>query len=104
VVRRLRLIAPAIAELEEAADWYASKSSDLESRFLDEVRIAQSRICEHPAAWHPLEPAIRRYRLRRFPYGLIYAVENGEVVVLAVAHLHREPSYWRDRLSSKPER
>ncbi|RIK09594.1 MAG: class II fructose-bisphosphatase, partial [Acidobacteria bacterium] len=57
------------------------------SRQRDEVRIAQSRICEHPAAWHPLEPAIRRYRLRSFPYGLIYAVENGEVVVLAVAHL-----------------
>ena len=41
---------------------------------------------------------VRRCRMNRFPYGLIYAVDNGDILVLAVAHLHREPGYWRDRL------
>lgn len=41
---------------------------------------------------------MRRCRLSRFPYGLIYAIENADTLVLAVAHLHREPDYWRDRL------
>jgi hypothetical protein len=34
----------------------------------------------------------------RFPYGLIYALDDGDILVLAVAHLHRRPDYWRDRL------
>ena len=41
---------------------------------------------------------MRRCRLSRFPYGLIYAVEGANMLVLAVAHLHRDPGYWRDRV------
>ncbi len=41
---------------------------------------------------------IRRCRLSRFPYGLIYTIDNGDVLELAVAHLHRRPDYWRERL------
>jgi hypothetical protein len=37
-------------------------------------------------------------RLSRFPYGLIHTVENGDILVLAVAHLHSRLDYWRDRL------
>jgi hypothetical protein len=25
-------------------------------------------------------------------------LDNGDILVLAVAHLHRRPDYWRDRL------
>ncbi|CAN5490471.1 hypothetical protein BH10PSE6_BH10PSE6_28480 [soil metagenome] len=42
--------------------------------------------------------SIRRCRLSRFPYGLIYTIDKYDVLVLAVAHLHRRPDYWRDRL------
>jgi hypothetical protein len=62
------------------------------------VLSAAERISRYPEAWHPLGESVRRCRLNRFPYGLIYAVENGNILVLAVAHLHRKPSYWRDRL------
>jgi hypothetical protein len=66
--------------------------------FLIEVLSAADRIAQLPQAWHPLGEGLRRCRLSRFPYGLIYAVENGDLLVLAVAHLHRRPEYWRDRL------
>jgi toxin ParE2 len=36
-------------------------------------------------------------RMNRFPYSVIYALENDELVVLAIAHQHRKPFYWRDR-------
>jgi len=41
---------------------------------------------------------VRLFRLERFPYQLVHIVDDGELIVLAVAHLHREPDYWRDRL------
>jgi hypothetical protein len=40
----------------------------------------------------------RRCLLRRFPYGLIYALDQDDILILAVAHTRREPGYWRDRL------
>ncbi len=44
--------------------------------------------CPHP------ETEIRRAVFARFPYAIVYGVENDPVIVIAVAHAHREPRYW----------
>jgi len=36
--------------------------------------------------------------LRRFPYFLVYRVEPERVVIVAVAHAHQRPGYWKDRV------
>ncbi len=95
---KVRLLASAVAELDEAVAWYAAQASGLDQRFIDNMRLARDRIAERPDAWHPLGAGVRRYRLARFPYGVIYVVEAGEIVILAIAHLHRKPNYWRSRL------
>ncbi len=95
---RITFLLPAESELDDAWAWYENQLPGLGRRFLDEVRQGRAQILAFPNAWHPLEGGIRRYRLKRFPYGLIYSVESNEIVVIAVAHLHREPDYWRDRL------
>ena len=86
----VRLLGPAAAELDrEAVAWVTpAQAPDLERRFIDEMRTARKRIAQRPYAWHPLGGGVRRFRLARFPYGLIYVVEADEIVVLAVAHLH----------------
>jgi len=45
-----------------------------------------------------IEPGLRRSLLARFPYGIIFGLDGDTVVVVAVAHLHREPRYWADRV------
>jgi toxin ParE2 len=70
----------------------------LGNAFLIEVLRAADRISGFPETWHPLDHDVRRCRLGRFPYGLIYTIDDGDILVLAVAHLHRRPDYWRDRL------
>jgi toxin ParE2 len=89
-------------ELDEAVTWYESRAQGLGRRFLIEVSAARENIEAYPHGWHPLGGGIRRCRLHRFPYGLIYSVEPTEIVIIAVAHLHRKPDYWSDRLPSKP--
>ncbi len=88
-------------ELDEAVAWYRGKGADVVSRFLAEVATGRERILTHPNAWHPMGDGVRRYRLDRFPYGIIYVVEKDEIIVLAVAHLHRHPDYWRERIASR---
>ena len=51
-----------------------------------------------PLAAVEIEPEIRRSLLARFPYALIYGMDDRTLIVIAVAHTHREPRYWVDRL------
>jgi toxin ParE2 len=97
----LRLLEPAQQELDEAVSWYAAQAPGLGDAFLVEVLRAFDLIERFPAAWHPLGTHTRRCRLARFPYGVIFARDNDDLLVLAVAHLHRRPGYWRDRLKER---
>jgi hypothetical protein len=99
----IRFLQIAEIELDEAIQRYESQAPDLGKAFLIEVLSAIQRISLYPDAWHPLEQDVRRCQLSRFPFGLIYTVEKGDILVLAVAHLHRRPDYWRDRLTRERE-
>jgi hypothetical protein len=37
--------------------------------------------------------------MRRFPYGVIYTIDPQGILIVAVAHLHRHPTYWRSRVN-----
>ena len=45
-----------------------------------------------------IEEEIRRFLFTRFPYSLIYGIDQETIVVIAVAHQHREPRYWAGRI------
>jgi plasmid stabilization system protein ParE len=45
-----------------------------------------------------IEPEIRRFLFTRFPYSLIHGIDEETIVIIAVAHQHREPRYWADRI------
>jgi plasmid stabilization system protein ParE len=92
---KFRLLPPAKRELRDAAHYYEGCISGLGHDFLLEVRETIQRIVQWPQAWQPLDDEIRRCRTHRFPYGIIYTLENGEVLVLSVMHLHRHPDSWR---------
>jgi len=47
-----------------------------------------------------IEPEIRRLLLTRFPYSLIYGIDEDTIVVIAAAHQHRHPRYRADRLDN----
>jgi plasmid stabilization system protein ParE len=95
----IRLLEPAQAELDEAVAWYADQAPGLGDAFLLETLKAIKLIEQFPRAWHPLTPHIRRCRLRRFPYSVVYTVDGDDLLVLAIAHQHRKPSYWRSRMN-----
>jgi hypothetical protein len=49
--------------------------------------------------WPVRRARARRYVLREFPYELVYRYQPGDDVVrvIAIAHQHRRPGYWRRR-------
>jgi hypothetical protein len=88
----------AIAELEEAYQFYEGRVPGLGADFKSEARHTLGLVLEHPRAWKPIGGGLRQCRLNRFPYALIYGVQDDRVVVVAVANLKRKPRYWRARL------
>ena len=64
---------------------------------LDEFRRGIERIVEDPAGWTRMDKTYRRYRLHRFPYGIVYRVSapTNEVVVAAFMHMSQQPGYGK---------
>ena len=95
---KVRLLAVARQELDDAVAWYDGQATGLGREFLVEIDRAVRRAAAFPLSCPKIEPSMRRCLLARFPYGLIFGVDGETLVVVAVAHLHREPRYWVDRL------
>lgn len=87
-------------ELDEAVDYYEGCQPGLGYQFAEEVYATIGRIRRYPEAWSLISPRARRCLTARFPYGVIYTIAGEEVRIVAVAHSHRRPGYWRDRLES----
>lgn len=84
-------------ELEDAVRYYELEYSGLGRRFKEEARKAALRIAAYPEAWSIERGDIRKCLLHKFPYKLMYSVEENHILVIAVAHQHRQPDYWVGR-------
>ncbi len=85
------------AEFNQAIDYYQEIDPGLGFDFAIEVYPTIQRSVAFPNAWPVIDGEIRRSLVRRFPFGILYSVENEGIFVIAVMHLHREPEYWKNR-------
>jgi plasmid stabilization system protein ParE len=97
---KFKIIEPAEIELDDAFDYYEYELPGLGQKFLDEFKNGINRILTHPYAWSPLQKNVRKCILKKFPFNIVYAIEENLIIILAVAHQHREPYYWIDRLDA----
>jgi hypothetical protein len=90
----------AIAEHLDQVAFYESQLAGLGAYYLAEFDAVMARICGGPDRF-VLEapPDIHKVALKRFPFHVIYLAETTRIVVLAVAHQRRRPSYWEGRIS-----
>src|SRR5947209_5309180 len=100
VMNRMQLdIHPLAAkEARAARRWYAQRSLSAAHRFVAELDWGIQQISAAPRQFAPYLHGTRAYRVRRFPYLIVYQEDGSTVQILAVAHGHRRPGYWRRRL------
>jgi plasmid stabilization system protein ParE len=55
---------------------------------------------EHPEAYALVRGEARRASLRRFPYSVIYVLDEATIVILACFHASRDPGEWERRVPS----
>ncbi len=84
-------------ELNDAVHYYELEYEGLGRKFREEVKKAAIRISEYPKAWSVEHGDVRKCLLHKFPYKLLYSIEEDHIFVIAVAHQHRKPDYWIER-------
>lgn len=85
-------------ELREAVSYYDGKAAGLGDRFLAEVKAATRYIERFPEIAPIMDEGVRAKVLVRFPYSLMYVLEEHELYIVAVAHQSKRPAYWADRV------
>ncbi len=94
----IRFLSIAQQEFDDTVEWYQQQSVQLGEQFLDEANRSIKRIVTYPSSCTKIDNDLRRCLVNRFPYGLIYGIDEDTIVIVAVAHLHRKPRYWAKRL------
>ena len=88
----------AVAELRSAVNWYLERNETAAIKFAAEVDRVVELVKATPRRWPQGDHGTRKFVLLRFPYALTFRERESTVQILAVAHGHRQPGYWRDRL------
>ena len=82
----------AIAQTAEIHADYQQIDQKLADRFSKELDACYGSIERDPTSWAIVKKNYRHARLKKFPYRVVYAVLDRDVVVFQVSHRKREPS------------
>ncbi|HZE92050.1 MAG TPA: type II toxin-antitoxin system RelE/ParE family toxin [Rhizobacter sp.] len=89
------LASAAERDIADALVWYRQRNALAADGFRAEVFDAIEHIGDSPLSRPADEDGNRHRVLKRFPYSVFYEVLESTVVILAIAHHRRKPSYWR---------
>lgn len=84
-------------ELWSATEYYDAARPGLGDEFTSAVEARLNRIIADPTSWEVIADDVRRARILKFPYDVLFSVGDDCVYVLAIMHHHRRPGYWMRR-------
>ena len=87
----------ALEEYSDAVQYYAEQRTEIAQAFINAIEDAIFRIKESPNRYATIDEDIRRCMTKKFPYGILYTIEQGYILILAVMHCSREVGYWKNR-------
>jgi plasmid stabilization system protein ParE len=96
-VKPVRFLDEALSEFLEQILYYEERQKGLGDRFRLAVEAATTLAATHPKLGSPWKLKTRRVFAKGFKFSVVYRVEPDELVVFAVAHFRRRPTYWRRR-------
>lgn len=98
MIRRIAFHPAAGEEAEQAAAWYASEALALGFDFVRELARSIDLLKQEPIPSTPYprissKLGIRRLRLQRFPFDLVFIEREENFIIVALAHHARRPGY-----------
>ena len=85
-------------DLADAALWYEVRKPNLGHEFIESVESVLQFLQTSPMTFRLREENVRIALVKRFPYKVIYTLEDNLVIVHAIMHAKRDPNIWVKRL------
>ncbi|MDQ6761703.1 MAG: type II toxin-antitoxin system RelE/ParE family toxin [Bacteroidota bacterium] len=89
----LILQSEAIAELQEAFEWYEKQKQGLGFLLLEEVENCFEKLSLNPQYYTYINKKYRRIKVKKFPYLIVYEIEKSAVFINSFFHEKRNPKY-----------
>ena len=97
MTREVILHTEAEAEVLQALEWYAERSTIAARAFVQELNRVISLAVRSPETWPRAYGNMRCIVFPRFPFTLVFRLRGGTLEIVAVPHQRRRPSYWSNR-------
>ncbi|HEX4996868.1 MAG TPA: type II toxin-antitoxin system RelE/ParE family toxin [Terriglobia bacterium] len=94
---KARLTPEADLDAQSAIRWYDERSRELGDDFLRKVNECIISVEKTPEKYPVVHREMRRALVARFPYAVIYEIENTEIIIYAIYHCARNPEIWKRR-------
>jgi len=84
-------------ELFESKKWYAERSLTALRKFQLEISTLLALLAKDPFIFQISYSTKRRANLNKFPYSLVYTIQDDTVFILSFFHHSRNPNIWKKR-------
>ena len=91
----------ALFEVDETADWYEKELSGLGKRFLLDISSTIEILKRNPFTFSILYNDIRRAGLKKFPFIILYIINDLDINIIGVINTKRSKRYIRRRLKRR---
>lgn len=93
---RLVILPKAQAEMADAVDCYEPKQTKLGKRFVLCVDKLFNIFLKNPFQFSEKTPPFREALVNKFPYLIIYQINDNEIIVYSVFHTSQNPESWQN--------
>ncbi len=94
---RLKILAEAGLEAEQAIEWYQGQNIQAALGFRHALEDAVKSITAQPDFYGLIDDRFRECLVQGYPYAIYFEFVPDQVTLFAISHTAREPGYWRGR-------
>lgn len=96
---KIKVSLAAEKDIADGAIFYHKINEALSHKFMNEIENSFKRINQFSSGYPEFSLNTRRCLCEKFPYGVIYEIENDTITILGDMHLKRHPEHWKNRLT-----
>ncbi|MGA1843642.1 MAG: type II toxin-antitoxin system RelE/ParE family toxin [bacterium] len=97
-MKNIKLHTGAQEDLKSGIEWYDAQLDGLGKIFKKVIKDTILKIQKKPSWYLNEEEPIKKAYVPRFPYKILFTEESEVVIIWAIAHLHRKPKFWKERI------
>lgn len=96
---KIKYLELARLEFHDSISFYENEQKGLGRKFELDIKFSINRIQNFSTVYLKVQEDVRKCVLHKFPFNILYSIEKDHILIIAIAHHHREPDYWVERVS-----